>query len=113
MNFITVLLAFFAALAVALNTADCPSVHIIVARASTEPVGSGIIGTVASVVQNRAFGADVEALEYPALLDPYVYSQTQGVAALTLLIQNYAERCPETKMVLLGYSQVTIAELQF
>lgn len=112
MNLILVLVAFFATLTVALSTPDCPSVHLVLARASTEPVGAGMIGTVAAIVQTRVSSTDVESLEYPALLDPYISSQTQGVAALTQLVRNYAEMCLETKMVLMGYSQVINTDLK-
>ncbi|KAH7001431.1 cutinase [Ilyonectria destructans] len=85
---------------------NCPSgVHVIVSRASQEAPGPGIMGQVASKVLERIPGSDMESLDYPALLDPYVPSQTAGVANLTKLIQQYSEKCPRTKMVLMGYSQ--------
>lgn len=87
---------------------NCPSgVHVIVARASQEAPGPGIMGQVANTVLERIPGSDMESLDYPALLDPYVPSQTAGVANLTTLIQKYSEKCPRTKMVLMGYSQVS------
>lgn len=87
---------------------NCPSgVHVIVSRASQEAPGPGIMGQVASKVLERIPGSDMESLDYPALLDPYVPSQTAGVANLTKLIQQYSEKCPRTKMVLMGYSQVS------
>lgn len=41
----------------------------------------------------------------PALLDPYVESQTQGISDLTEMVTTYQSCCPDSKMVLLGYSQ--------
>ena len=100
------LVASLVALAAAQET-HCPALHMIVARASTEPAGTGMIGAVALDIQKRLPNSDIEAVDYPALLDPYVSSQTQGVAAMTRMVQEYAELCPNTKMVLMGYSQVS------
>lgn len=105
-----ILLAIFSMLsAVAADDygVGCAPVHIIVARASTEPVGTGMMGSIALKVQERIPGSDIEALDYPALLDPYITSQTQGVALLTQLVQSYAMTCPNSKIVLMGYSQVS------
>lgn len=41
----------------------------------------------------------------PALLDPYVESETQGISNLTEMVLDYQSCCPDSKMVLLGYSQ--------
>lgn len=81
------------------------AVHMIVARASTEMPGQGIIGAVATKVQTSLPGSDSEAVVYPATLTDYLNSEASGVAAMTLLVEDYAKRCPESKMALLGYSQ--------
>ncbi|KAK7416745.1 hypothetical protein QQZ08_011886 [Neonectria magnoliae] len=82
-----------------------PGVHVIVARASQEAPGPGMIGPVAAMVLERIPASDMIPLDYPALLNPYVPSQTAGVANLTKMIQGFVEDCPETKIVLMGYSQ--------
>jgi hypothetical protein len=87
---------------------NCSSVHIIVARASTEPPGTGIIGLVAKQVQSQVSGVDIASVDYPATLDNYVNSQTAGVTAMTNMVTDYATKCPNSKMVLMGYSQVSI-----
>jgi acetylxylan esterase len=79
---------------------------MIVARASTEQPGEGIIGAVATQVQQEVPGSDSEAVVYPATLTDYLNSEASGVAAMTLLIQSYVARCPSSKIALLGYSQV-------
>lgn len=81
-------------------------VHIIVARASTEAQGEGIIGAVATMIKNRIPGSDDVVIVYPAALAPYQPSEAAGVSALTSSITSYVGRCPNTKIVLLGYSQV-------
>ncbi|RDW92013.1 hypothetical protein BP5796_01407 [Coleophoma crateriformis] len=89
------------------NAACVPSgaVHMIVARASTEGPGEGIIGAVATTVKTMVPGSDSEAVDYPATLTNYTTSEPSGVAAMQKLIEDYATRCPDSKMALLGYSQ--------
>nr|XP_036574451.1 acetyl xylanesterase [Colletotrichum truncatum]KAF6780886.1 acetyl xylanesterase [Colletotrichum truncatum] len=88
------------------QTTGCATgVHIIVARASTEDPGTGVIGAVANKIQAQIPGSDIVAVDYPAQLNPYVPSQKAGVTAMTKLVQDYATQCPQTKMVLMGYSQ--------
>ncbi|RDW79621.1 hypothetical protein BP6252_04259 [Coleophoma cylindrospora] len=89
------------------NAACVPSgaVHMIVARASTEGPGEGIIGAVATTVKSMVPGSDSEAVDYPATLTNYTTSEPSGVAGMQKLIEDYATRCPDSKMALLGYSQ--------
>ncbi|KAF7547845.1 hypothetical protein G7046_g8878 [Stylonectria norvegica] len=84
---------------------DCSGIHIVVARASTEAAGTGMMGTVAEQIHKRIPDSDIQALDYPAQLEPYLPSQTQGVATLTEVVRNYVVQCPTSKIVLLGYSQ--------
>ncbi|TVY29324.1 Acetylxylan esterase [Lachnellula hyalina] len=80
-------------------------IHMIVARGSTEAAGQGLIGQVATAVQNAVPGSDSEAVDYPASLTDYLGSEASGVADMTKLIQAYAAKCPDSKIGLLGYSQ--------
>ncbi|KAM0313304.1 hypothetical protein ACHAPQ_012061 [Fusarium lateritium] len=50
-------------------------------------------------------GSDMTSIRYPAIYEPYKPSQIEGVEALALAIWQYAAFCPNTKMILLGYSQ--------
>jgi hypothetical protein len=89
------------------QTSSCVTgVHIIVARASGEQQGEGIIGQVASNVVNQIPGSDSIAVNYPATLYNYQSSESQGVTAMTNLIEQYTSSCPNSKIVLMGYSQV-------
>lgn len=81
------------------------AVHMIIARASTEKPGVGIIGGVATQVQQQLPGSDVEAVDYPATLENYQQSEAAGVSAMTTLVTAYTARCPTSKVVLMGYSQ--------
>ena len=88
------------------STACATGVHMIIARASTEAPGPGIIGAVAAQVQQSVPGSDSEAVDYPATLTNYVASESSGVAGMQKLIESYVARCPNSKIALLGYSQV-------
>lgn len=93
------------------NLADnstCPSgAHIVVTRGSLEPQGSGLMGAVAQQIMLRIPNSDTSPLKYPAIFEPYVPSQTEGVRTLAKVVRDYAALCPKTKMILLGYSQVS------
>lgn len=108
MRFVTFLVALFVASAAGAATSapKCgKGVHIIVARESEAAPGPGLIGTVAERVIKLIPGSDMESVDYPALLDPYIISETAGIANMTKLITAFANKCPKTKMVLMGYSQ--------
>ncbi|KAH7196632.1 cutinase [Fusarium flagelliforme] len=111
MLFILRYLILFATLVAAkgCNLADnstCPSgAHIIVARGSLEPQGSGLMGAVAQQIRARISDSDISPLKYPAIYEPYMPSQTEGVRTLAKVVRDYATLCPKTKMILLGYSQ--------
>ena len=100
--------------------ADCSSItctpstgaaHIVVSRASTEAPGTGVLGSVADAIVASRPGSDIATNPYPALLDPYVPSETAGVGNLTEIVLEYQTCCPDSKMVLLGYSQVSNASI--
>ncbi|KAF5023119.1 hypothetical protein F66182_4814 [Fusarium sp. NRRL 66182] len=94
-----------------LHNSSCVSgAHIIVARGSLEPPGPGILGAVAQQIMDSISNSETVSLGYPAMYDPYKPSQTQGVRTLTRVIEQYADVCPRTKMILLGFSQVSYAE---
>jgi len=89
------------------STSACPEyggVHFIVARASTEAPGFGIIGAVKNAVVAEVPGSTAEAVDYPATLSDYFNSESAGVDAMKELVQSYTARC-SAPLVLLGYSQ--------
>lgn len=81
------------------------AVHMIIARASLEKPGPGVIGGVATQVVQQLPGSDMIAVDYPATLDNYPASEAAGVTAMTALLTSYASRCPDSKIVMMGYSQ--------
>lgn len=105
------LLAAAAGAAVAENSTDCSEgLHMIVARGTNEDAGPGSMGELADRVADRIKSSDVEGLDYPAsLTDPdYVDSVSEGTSELRETIREYVKACPDSKLAVLGYSQVGI-----
>jgi hypothetical protein len=100
---VSVFALLFAAVAMAQNCST--GLFMIVARASVEKPGTGIIGAVAQNVSAQIAGSSIVAVDYPATLTDYVKSETSGVAAMKDLVLDYYAACPKGKMVLMGYSQ--------
>lgn len=107
------LLAAIGALHVALGAAtDCNSTcttsgaHIIVTRESGAPEGTSAMNIIALGVKNQCSGSDIAEVPYPAEFDPYVQSEQQGVGNLTAMVLDYQTCCPDSQIVLMGYSQV-------
>ena len=92
--------------AAAANASCATGVYMIVARGSTEAAGEGITGTVATSVQQAVPGSSSVGVDYPATLTDYLASEASGVAAMTSMIQSYVASCPDSKIALLGFSQV-------
>lgn len=87
------------------TNATCAPVNILIARASTEPQGPGIIGSLAVLIERDNPGTTQESVVYPATLINYASSSTMGTEALTAQLTSYVEKCEDSKVVLLGYSQ--------
>jgi acetylxylan esterase len=50
-------------------------------------------------------GSSVEAIDYPALLNPYDVSSYNGTQTTTKQLMDYVDKCQKGRVVLLGYSQ--------
>ncbi len=91
----------------AAGAAPCPDVEVVFARGTTEPPGVGGIGqafvdSVRSQVGGRSVG--VYAVNYPASND-FASSTPAGGDDMSAHVQSMAANCPNTRMVLGGYSQ--------
>lgn len=87
--------------------APCPDVEIVFARGTTEPPGVGGIGQAFVDALRSRLGArsvGVYAVNYPASRD-FGTSTPAGARDATGHVQAMAASCPDTKMVLGGYSQ--------
>nr|WP_308207432.1 cutinase family protein [Mycolicibacterium komossense] len=88
------------------SAAACPDVEVIFARGTTEAPGVGGIGQsfvddVRSRVSPKSVG--VYAVQYPASTD--FPTGVIGIGDASAHIQNTAANCPNTRIVLGGYSQ--------
>ncbi|GKT47808.1 acetylxylan esterase 2 [Colletotrichum spaethianum] len=92
-------------LALAQAQQPCAPVNIIVARGSVEVQGAGLLGNIAKNASSQIPGSIITPLVYPAQLDPYPPSVAAGVTNMTSLLNQQAQQCPGTKLVLMGYSQ--------
>ncbi|KAL8408622.1 hypothetical protein RB594_007171 [Gaeumannomyces avenae] len=79
--------------------------QIFVARGSGEQPGLGRIGVVAGNITQKIKDSRVTAVDYPATLVEYNASVGNGTSRLKSLVEDYAKKCPNNKMALLGYSQ--------
>jgi acetylxylan esterase len=88
------------------KSSGCAVLHIIAARASTEPPGEGIIGSLVTLIQQHVKDTvTTEAVIYPATLTNYASSVGLGDAAMKADIARDAAQCPQERFVLVGYSQ--------
>lgn len=91
---------------------SCPPVHIFGARETTVPQGYGTSAGLVNSIQSAYPGSTKEAIVYPACGGQsncggvsYDNSASQGTAAVVRAVTNLNQRCPDTKIVLVGYSQ--------
>lgn len=92
---------------------SCPGVYIFGARETTAPAGYGTSQGLVNSVKAAYPGAGSEAITYPACGGQsqcggvsYDNSASQGTAAVVRAVTAYNQRCPNTQIVLIGYSQV-------
>lgn len=94
-----------AGLAQAATDPSCPAVEVVFARGTFEAPGIGDTGQAFVDALNAKLGqpVGVYAVDYPASLD--FQAAANGVADASRQIQTIATTCPNTKIVLGGYSQ--------
>jgi len=91
----------------AATAADCPDIEVTFARGTAEAPGIGAVGqkfvdALRSQVGRRSLG--VYAVNYPAGED-WPPSASDGAADANAHVQSMVANCPNTKLVLGGYSQ--------
>jgi cutinase len=89
------------------SAAACPDIEVVFARATTEPPGLGQAGQVfVDTLRSQTRGRTVStyAVNYPASED-FVSSASAGAADANARVQSTVASCPNTKVVLGGYSQ--------
>jgi cutinase len=89
------------------SASPCPDVEVVFARGTNEPPGVGGVGqafidSLRSQARGRSVGA--YAVNYPAT-DDFVRSSLAGAGDARAHVQSMVANCPNTRMVLGGYSQ--------
>jgi acetylxylan esterase len=99
--------------ALAVNAQSCPGIHIFGARETTVAPGYGSAGALVDRIKSSNSGATSEAISYPACGGQsscggaqYGDSARQGTSAVASAVNSFNQRCPNAKIVLVGYSQV-------
>jgi len=88
------------------NADPCPAVQVVFARGTGEPDGTGRVGEAFVAALRPLVGGRsvaVYAVNYPASRD--FLRAADGANDASLFVQNTAATCPDTKIVLGGYSQ--------
>ncbi|OLN81210.1 Acetylxylan esterase 6 [Colletotrichum chlorophyti] len=89
----------------ATGASGCRDVHIFLARGNNEPY-PGRQGKLVTAICNGLESCDYEDIQFWNPLEaPYCQSVEEGVANGTSQITAYNKRCPESKLVVSGYSQ--------
>ncbi|KAJ4334394.1 hypothetical protein N0V95_009184 [Ascochyta clinopodiicola] len=95
----------------AYQSEDCTPYHIFVTRGSDEPY-PGRLGNLTSEICKGIGNNDCsfESIEYPAKstawgVDEWCKSAGKGAANGQAQVKAYAEKCSDSKLILLGYSQ--------
>ncbi|KAL9110050.1 MAG: hypothetical protein Q9227_005389 [Pyrenula ochraceoflavens] len=90
----------------------CPNIHVFGARETTAPAGYGTAGVFVNLILNAYPGSTSEAISYPACGGQascgsvsYANSVVQGISAVATAVNSFNTRCPNTQLVLVGYSQ--------
>ncbi len=85
---------------------DCPDVELIFARGTGEPPGAGRVGQALADALGPQLGGrslDVYGVDYPASLN--FLAAASGADAAAARIADMGARCPQTRLVLGGFSQ--------
>jgi cutinase len=89
------------------SASPCPDIEVVFARGTNEPPGVGgtgqaFVDSLGSEVTGRSVG--VYAVNYPATND-FVRSESAGAGDASAHVQSTVANCPNTRMVLGGFSQ--------
>jgi len=82
----------------------CDDIHYIIARGTTEGY-PGSLGSLVDILLAKFPNSNYEDIIYPATQETSTDSYWQGLAKGTQQIKSYADKCPDSKIVIMGYSQ--------
>ncbi|EEP75705.1 predicted protein [Uncinocarpus reesii 1704] len=85
---------------------DCAPIHILSARGSNQPQGEGpTLSPLVDAIVGAHPEASRDSIVWPALILPYDVNSHNGTLAATAALTAYVKKCPDSKIVILGYSQ--------
>lgn len=88
----------------------CPKIQVFGARETLQPPGFGSTKSVVDAILNAHNGsATAEGIIYPAAGEnnqAYAASVEEGVEAVVRQTKSFVDMCPESMIVMVGYSQV-------
>ncbi|KAF7557707.1 hypothetical protein G7Z17_g444 [Cylindrodendrum hubeiense] len=106
------LFLILSALALRANGQSCPEVYIFGARETTASAGFGSAGAMIDMIIADHPNATSEAIVYPACGGQsscgsisYADSAKAGTSAVATVVNDFNTECPDTQIVLVGYSQ--------
>jgi cutinase len=89
----------------AASAAGCSPIEVVFARGTGQPAGLGREGQAfVSALKNQVRGVNAYAVNYPAS-DDFIAGAAAGANDASAHIQGTVANCPDTKIVLGGYSQ--------
>jgi hypothetical protein len=90
---------------------ECNDIRIFNARGSNEPYpgrSGPMLGVICSLFESEGLSCDYEDVVYPAYISysgQYCESANEGANAGQAQMTGYNTKCPDSRLVLLGYSQ--------
>ena len=85
---------------------SCPSLHVLGIREAEAQPGFGLTADVIGLILSEFPGSTAEPILYPAdgATEKYGTSVTSGAQGVVSQAQTFAEKCPDSTMVLVGYA---------
>lgn len=88
-----------------LNSTDCADIHFMLARGTTEDYPGTTYTMAELVAENTTLSTNYENIIYPAVSETESDSYFIGRAAVGSQVNRYAADCPNSRIVLISYSQ--------
>lgn len=87
--------------------------QVFISRGTGEEQGPGESGKLGEAIADRIPGTNITSNPYPATFDDPIYFESVlfGTLALGVMLTAYVTACPDSKIAVIGYSQVDSSHL--